>query len=335
MNGNVVINQNQSNVKLIGLTGLIASGKSTVGKMLRSCYDVLYIDADVLARNVVEPDSDGLKEVIAKFGLEFLLPDGNMDRKKMGALVFSNPDAKKDLEDILHPRILTKFKEILNNIKSSSIKYVVFENAILLQNIELAKMMDQIILVTATVEKQIERLKKRNNLTEDEAKLRINSQPKLLELQTIAINNSIPFLALESNSDVDEKLSELWADITEFFGNKSYRNFARPCYFVTAIAYYTEDGSDESANSKIKRHSSRVFGYYKDLKLATEVVLSSGRGIEEFLYNWLVVEEICPNGIHPRSLSEKWFKFNLDKEQFEEYNSTPDFAHNITNWSIG
>src|SRR5688500_19332975 len=104
-------------MKLVGLTGGIASGKSAVARMLRGAgIDV--VDADHLARDAVAPGSPGLADVVARFGREVLLPDGGLDRKKLGAVVFGDDDARRDLNAIVHPRVAALAAERFDELRS-------------------------------------------------------------------------------------------------------------------------------------------------------------------------------------------------------------------------
>jgi len=165
------------NVKIVVLTGALGSGKSTVAELFAR-HGAHIIDADVLARRVVDPGSLGLKAVIAKFGTKFLLPDGSLDRKALGKLVFTDPSARKELEDILHPLIRK-----LHADEVARIKYKTTGNQIALCVIPLFfesrnhySEVDNVIVVSAPRESSIERVMKRDNCTRDLAEKKYDSQ---------------------------------------------------------------------------------------------------------------------------------------------------------------
>lgn len=176
---------------LIGLTGGIASGKSTVAKLLKSAkIDV--IDADVLAREVVAAGSDGLAAICARFGEDVLDIHGNLDRPKLGALVFQDEQARRDLNAIVHPRVAAAAVEKCQSLFASGKSVVVYEAPLLFEN-QLHLGMNGTILVDIPPDVQLERLQKRDGFTLDEAKKRIQAQmPReaKLALATVIVDNS-------------------------------------------------------------------------------------------------------------------------------------------------
>jgi dephospho-CoA kinase len=160
--------------RVVGLTGGIASGKSTVGKMLTE-LGVLVIDADQLSREVVEPGTKGLQSVVDVFGTEYLTPDGTLDRPKLGLMVFSDPTALSCLESIVHPLVADLFSQKCAKAQEYPTPYIVYENAILVET-GLDKTMDKVIVVAAEPELQITRVMKRNKLTREQAEARISAQ---------------------------------------------------------------------------------------------------------------------------------------------------------------
>ncbi|MBP2632503.1 MAG: Dephospho-CoA kinase [Firmicutes bacterium] len=159
---------------LIGLTGGIASGKSTVSKMLVDSGGCL-IDADKIAREIVEPYKPAWQDIVNKFGEEILLADKTIDRAKLGNIIFSDKDSKKYLNAVTHPRIK---EEIKNRIA----RYRNEKNAILILDIPLLfesgwdKSTDENWLVYVNQSVQLERLMARNQLSEKQAMDRIHSQ---------------------------------------------------------------------------------------------------------------------------------------------------------------
>ena len=176
--------------RVVGLTGGIASGKSTVGKMFVE-LGVTVIDADQLAREVVEPGTEGLTQVVGHFGSDFLTPEGTLDRPKLGLRVFSDPSALKTLESIVHPLVAALFTRRCGEAKQLPTPYVIYENAILVET-GLHRTLDKLIVVSAEHELQVARVMKRNKLTREQAEERIAAQFPLerkLEVADLVILN--------------------------------------------------------------------------------------------------------------------------------------------------
>ena len=159
---------------IIGLTGSIASGKSTVSKMLEELgYPI--IDADLVARQVVEPGSDTLKRIGVLFGTEVIKQDGTMDREKVGALIFSDPALRKQLNDIIHPAIRAEMLRQRNAYIEEGFQTIVMDIPLLFES-KLQHFVDKILVVSVTEENQLARLMDRNGLNEKDARDRIGSQ---------------------------------------------------------------------------------------------------------------------------------------------------------------
>lgn len=156
---------------IIGLTGGIACGKSTVSTYLRQ-KGIPVVDADVVARQVVEPGSVGLQQIVQCFGREFLQPDGTLNRALLGEKVFSEPDARKQLNAITGPLILTELKQQLQ----VTAPIVVLDAALLLEEESYRRLVDVVWVVHVTPEVQLERLMARNHYTLQQAEARIASQ---------------------------------------------------------------------------------------------------------------------------------------------------------------
>lgn len=159
---------------IIGLTGSIASGKSTVSKMLEE-MGLPIIDADLVARQVVQPGTDTLKKIEALFGDEIIQPDGTMDREKVGALIFSDPLARKQLNDIIHPAIREEMLRQRNAYIAEGFETIVMDIPLLFES-KLQHFVDKILVVSVTEENQLARLMERNGLSESDARARIGSQ---------------------------------------------------------------------------------------------------------------------------------------------------------------
>ncbi len=156
----------------VGLTGGVASGKSTVAAMLAELGAVV-IDADLLAREVVAPGTPGLAEVVAAFGPGVLTDDGRLDRPAVGSLVFSDPDARRRLEAIIHPRVRARAAEL--EAASPPDAIVVHDIPLLVETGQQAAF-DAVIVVDVPVETQIARMTTLRGLSREEAEARVAAQ---------------------------------------------------------------------------------------------------------------------------------------------------------------
>lgn len=157
---------------LIGLTGNIATGKSTVARMLRELGAVV-IDADQIARDVVRPGQPSLAEIVRVFGSEVLLPNGELDRPKMARLVFSDPDKLRQLEAIIHPVVR---EAIWREIRAQPNDAVVVIEAIKLFESSWARACDQVWVTHCSPETQVARLIESRGLSPEEARIRVEAQ---------------------------------------------------------------------------------------------------------------------------------------------------------------
>jgi dephospho-CoA kinase len=182
---------NQSSRRLIGLTGEIATGKSTVSNYLAHHYKLPVLDADIYAKKAVANNSNSsiLGEIFKRYGKQIKLPDGTLNRQALGEIIFNNKTEKTWLENKIHPFVYQCFVNNLNSVNSPT---VVLSIPLLFE----AKMTDlvtEIWVVTCSLEKQIQRLKSRNHLSENQAIARINSQLPLKEkiaLADVVLNNN-------------------------------------------------------------------------------------------------------------------------------------------------
>jgi dephospho-CoA kinase len=159
----------------VGLTGGIACGKSTVARMLAAKGAIL-IDFDDLAHAVEEPESPIWREIVAHFGEGILLPDRRIDRRKLGAIVFADPEKRDILNRLVHPAVLAEWRRRLAEIEKSDADAVVISDIPLLFEAGLKEMVDVILLVCLPPEGQIRRLMARNGFTHEEAERRVCSQ---------------------------------------------------------------------------------------------------------------------------------------------------------------
>ena len=166
-------------MKWVGLTGGIASGKSTVAEILRNLGYVV-IDADIQSRLASQPGTPGFKEIVQTFGEEILSSGGEIDRRKLGMIVFSDKKKRDQLESILHPRIQDSVRKEKARLSKEGIHLAFYDIPLLFEK-NLEKQFDLTVLVLATPGKQVERMRTRNSLTEDEIRLRLNSQLPMFE----------------------------------------------------------------------------------------------------------------------------------------------------------
>lgn len=162
----------------IGLTGGIACGKSTVSRLLAS-RGAIVIDADILAREVVEPGAPALAEVVRVFGPDMLNADGTLNRKQLGKLVFESDAQRKRLEELLHPAIIRLLQERMAEAERLQPDKLVVADVPLLYEAQMEDMFQEVLVVAASREAQLERLVQRDGLSVEEAKLRIDAQMPL------------------------------------------------------------------------------------------------------------------------------------------------------------
>jgi len=159
---------------IIGLTGSIASGKSTVANMLKE-YGLPIVDADVVARQVVEPGTPTLQQIAEAFGAEALTEDGTMDRQKIGSIIFQDEEKRKLLNSIIHPAIRQEMLRQRDEYLENGAKTVIMDIPLLFES-QLQHFVEKILVVSVSEETQLKRLMERNQLTKEEAKARIASQ---------------------------------------------------------------------------------------------------------------------------------------------------------------
>ena len=189
-------------VYLIGLTGNIATGKSLVGRMLGE-LGAHVIDADALVRELQRKGTPVYDSIVAEFGAGVLRADGEIDRAKLGALVFSDPEALRRLEAIVHPTVGAEIKSQISNLKSqkTEAQIVIVVEAIKLIEAGLHEQCNSLWVVTSRPEVQLERLKRTRSLSEADAKMRIGAQPPQSDkaaLADVLIENNGTFAALRS-----------------------------------------------------------------------------------------------------------------------------------------
>jgi dephospho-CoA kinase len=159
----------------IGLTGGIACGKSTVAAMLAARGAIL-VDADAIAREVVEPGSPALDEIAARFGQDVINEDGSLHRKRLGEIVFADREAKRDLEQILHPRIRQIMMGRMRENESLYPDKLVVVDVPLLYESKLESRFSEVMVVYLPRESQLTRLIQRDGLTTEQAERRLSAQ---------------------------------------------------------------------------------------------------------------------------------------------------------------
>ncbi|MCM2512487.1 dephospho-CoA kinase [Streptomyces griseoincarnatus] len=190
----------------VGLTGGIGAGKSEVSRLLVERGAVL-IDADRIAREIVEPGTPGLAAVVEAFGEEILAEDGSLDRPRLGALVFSDPDKLATLNSIVHPLVGARSRELEEAAPEDAV--VVHDVPLLTEN-GLARLYDVVIVVDAGTGTQLDRLVRLRGMSEEDARARMAAQATREQRRAVAdivIDNDVPLDALE------RRVEEVWADL--------------------------------------------------------------------------------------------------------------------------
>ncbi|MHA6166379.1 dephospho-CoA kinase [Bacillus mojavensis] len=194
---------------VIGLTGGIASGKSTVANMLIE-KGITVIDADIIAKQAVERGMPAYRQIIDEFGEDILLENGDIDRRKLGALVFTNEQKRLALNSIVHPAVREEMLKRRDESIANQETFVVLDIPLLFES-KLESLVDKIIVVSVTKELQLGRLIKRNQLTEEEALSRIRSQMPLEEKVSRADNVIDNSGTLEETKQQLEEILSCWA----------------------------------------------------------------------------------------------------------------------------
>ena len=190
----------------VGLTGGVASGKSTVSAVLAELGAVV-VDADVLAREVVAPGTDGLAEVVAAFGPSVLAEDGSLDRPALGAVVFGDEARRRVLEGIIHPRVRARAAEIEAAAPAGS---VVVHDIPLLTETGQADSFDAVVVVDVPVETQVERMVSLRGMTRADAGARVAAQAtreERLAIATYVVDNT------GSREQLRARVEEVFADL--------------------------------------------------------------------------------------------------------------------------
>ncbi len=197
-------------MKVVGLTGGIASGKSSVSKMLAD-LGVMVIDLDQIAREVVEPNKPAWQEIVEYFGEGFLLSDRTLDRTTLGERVFTNPEDREKLNEITHPRIIKELFKLIEKYRRERQELVIVDAALLFET-KMDEWLKPVIVVNANEEEQIKRLKDRDGYGREQTLKRIQAQMPLkdkVKLADYVIDNS------GSLEDTRRQVEEIWRKIME------------------------------------------------------------------------------------------------------------------------
>jgi len=195
-------------VLLVGLTGGIGSGKSTVARMLEERGAVVF-DADLLAREAVEPGTPGHAAVIERFGADVLAPGGALDREALASIVFADPSARRDLEQIVHPEVRRLFAEGSEAYRDTD-RIVVFSAPLLVET-GMHTAFEILVVVSATVATQIERLMRQRGMSEAAIRARIDAQAPLEDKAAVA-----DFLVGNGGTiaELENQVERLWHDLS-------------------------------------------------------------------------------------------------------------------------
>jgi dephospho-CoA kinase len=190
----------------VGLTGGIGAGKSEVSARL-AAQGAVVIDADAIAREVVEPGTEGLAEVVGAFGPEVLLPDGTLDRPRLGEIVFADPELRGKLNEIVHPRVGARMAELEREAGPASI---VVHDVPLIAESGRTDAYDLVVVVDVPPRVQMDRLVRRRGMTREQAEARMAAQAsreQRLAIADIVIDNS------GSLAELDRQVGDLWSEL--------------------------------------------------------------------------------------------------------------------------
>ncbi|GAB3696401.1 dephospho-CoA kinase [Nocardiopsis oceani] len=197
----------------VGLTGGIGSGKSAVSAAL-SDFGAVVIDADAIAREVVEPGTPGLAEIVAEFGEAVLTPEGRLDRPKLGEIVFADESRLASLNAIVHPRVGERSGQLMEEALDSDAKVVVYDVPLLVEN-DLASLYDLVVVVDTPDETRIERVSRDRGMPREQVRSRIDAQADRatrLAAADLVVDNS------GSREDLHERVADLWRELLERAG---------------------------------------------------------------------------------------------------------------------
>jgi len=186
---------------VIGLTGSIASGKSTVSQMF-SRFNIPVVDADQLSRKVVEPGEPAYNKIVEAFGFQILQDDRKIDRKRLGKIIFSDEEKRQQLNSIVHPQVRQEMLEAREAYKAEDYPAVVLDIPLLFES-RLTSYVDRVMVVYVDEETQLKRLMERDQSEREEAEERIQAQLSIAEKAKMAD------AVIDNNGSVDESFQQL------------------------------------------------------------------------------------------------------------------------------
>ena len=193
----------------IGLTGGIASGKTTVCDLFKE-LSVEIIDADIISHELSKRDGDAFQEILDAFGDDIIGDDGELDRKKLRSIVFNNNTKKKILEEIIHPKVLLSINE---KIEASLSNYLIISVPLMIET-GMNEMMDRVLLIDCSAETQIQRLIKRDQTTREEAIIIIENQASIETKRELSDD-----IIINNNATSIEELRIKVKDLDDFYRN--------------------------------------------------------------------------------------------------------------------
>ena len=201
---------------VVGLTGNIATGKSTVAAMLKR-LGARVLDADVLAHQLMQPGAVAYDRVVAEFGVEMLQPDGAIDRKRLGARVFADVDALARLEAIVHPAVIAEKERLLAEWQHDGGGHLVVVEAIKLIESGMHRQCDELWVVTSPREQQVERLMASRGLSKDEAELRVDAQSPQIDK---AMQGDVVIANDGSLEQLADRVTAEWGRVSHLVGSR-------------------------------------------------------------------------------------------------------------------
>jgi dephospho-CoA kinase len=201
---------------VIGLTGGIASGKSTVSNLFKE-MDITVVDADVEARLAVMKGETAYLKILAEFGEDILLDNGEIDRQKLGSIIFYHEERRQILNEIVHPEVRKRMRDQVEKAIKNSEEVVVLDIPLLFES-KLTNMVDKTLLVYVDDETQLKRLIERNNLSEADARARISSQMPLSD--KIKLADAV----IDNNGSIADTKKQLLDILVQFGINKNNYN---------------------------------------------------------------------------------------------------------------
>lgn len=197
----------------VGLTGGIGSGKSAVSSALSS-YGAVVIDADAIAREVVEPGTPGLAEVVAEFGEGVLTPEGRLDRPRLGEIVFADEARLAGLNAIVHPRVAERSGQLMEEALAADAKVVVYDVPLLVEN-GLESLYDVVVVVDTPDEVRVERVSRDRGMPREQVRARIDAQADRktrLAAADLVVDNS------GTREELAERVAGLWRELLDRAG---------------------------------------------------------------------------------------------------------------------